>query len=129
MASSKKAAKKGGSKKGASASDGFTAGEENENIRDISAGVRKRPKTAELPTMEGHQRKIPDLHDCAEEYVEIRDARMELNAREIKLKDKLKGLMKKHKKELYECDGVKIELIHIDEEEIKVKAPKKAAAD
>jgi hypothetical protein len=37
--------------------------------------------------------------------------------------------MKKHKKELYECDGVKIELIHIDEEEIKVKAPKKAAAD
>ncbi len=128
MAATKKAAtKKGGSKKaGGKVVEGdFTSGAENENIRPDPAETKpKRAQAQDLPGME--DRRIAELHTAAQEYVRIRDARMQLNAEEIDLKAKLKGLMKKHKKEEYNCEGVEIRIVHIDEEDVKVKVAKVA---
>ena len=82
-------------------------------------------KQAELP---GIERKLKDLHDCALEYAEKRDARQALLAEEVDLKVKLLALMKKYKKETYEYNGVSIQVVH-EEETVKVRIKEKKEAD
>lgn len=123
-----RATKKGASKKAASKksagngadSDDFTSGAENTNIRPETLG--KRGVTGDLPGME--DRRITELHNAALEYAGVRDERMALNDREGQLKDKLIALMKKHKKEEYNCEGVRIIFEHVEEDKLKVKVPK-----
>lgn len=122
----KRAARKGGGN-GADG-DGFTSGADNPNITPEASGVApssRKGKTGELFA----DRKIPELHRAAEEYVATRDARMELNAREVEQKDTLIQLMKKHKKEEYDCDGLKITFEHVEEDKLKVKLQKPDADD
>lgn len=76
----------------------------------------------DLPGMT--DRKLKDLHDACLDYVEKRDARMEMLKVEVDLKDKIKKLLKKHKMEHYEYDGVIADLV-VEEETVKVRAPKK----
>ena len=57
-------------------------------------------KQAELTGMEGN-RKLQDLHDAAEEYVEIRDKRMKLTPEEVEAKAKVLAFMHHHKKQNY----------------------------
>ena len=45
-------------------------------------------KQAELTGMEGN-RKLQDLHDAAEDYVDIRDKRMKLTPEEVEAKAKV----------------------------------------
>lgn len=82
----------------------------------------KKEKQDDLPGME--ERKIPDLHKAALNYVEIRDERMELTKEEVTRKSKVLALMKKHKRDSYLCDGVEITIIH-EEETVKVKVKDK----
>jgi hypothetical protein len=107
--------------------DDFTSGDVNENIREPVgvAPASRKGKTGELFA----DRKIPELHKAAEEYVATRDARMELNSKEVQQKDKLIQLMKKHKKEEYDCDGLKITFEHVEEDKLKVKLQKPDADD
>lgn len=69
-------------------------------------------------------RKLKDLHEACLDYVEKRDARMEILKEEVDLKDRIKKLLKKHKLEHYEYDGVSADLV-VEEETVKVHAPKK----
>jgi hypothetical protein len=132
MATKKGASKKGSSKRSGKGSDveGFTAGDRNDNVRDISetAGTSRRSGRAEqIDLIE--DRKIPELDRAARDHAAIRDERMALTAREVTSKANLKGLMKKHKKEEYTCDGIEIRIVHIDEEDVKVKVAKEPDAD
>jgi hypothetical protein len=74
------------------------------------------------------QRRIEELHSKALEYVGVRDSRMELTEQEVALKDELMGLMKKHGKEKYVCEGVEMMIVP-GEPSLKVKAKKKAEGD
>jgi hypothetical protein len=76
----------------------------------------KRPTQEDLP---GIEKKIPELHQKALAYKAIRDDRQQLTAQEVKLKAELLDIMKKHKLTVYECEGVKAELI-IEKERVKV---------
>lgn len=70
-------------------------------------------------------RQIPDLHNKALEYVSVRDERMDLTKQEAQLKDELTVLMKKHKRENYNCEGVEITFeIEPEKETVKVKVHK-----
>jgi hypothetical protein len=118
----KRAAKKPGGN-GADTCDDFTAGDVNTNIRpDPAAAPRRGRAQADLPGME--DRKIPDLHAAALDYVGIRDTRMSLTEQETTAKDKVIALMKKHKKDEYSCEGVKIIFEHVEEDKLKVKVRK-----
>jgi hypothetical protein len=75
-------------------------------------------KQADLPGMEN--RAIEELEDAARRYAAIRDKRMALNEAEVKLKDLLLGLLKKHGKREYKRDGIEI-WIKVEEETVKVK--------
>lgn len=133
--SKKSASKKGAAKRAARKSggngadaDGFTAGDKNDNIRpDPAEAPRTRKGQADLPGME--DRKIPDLHAAALDYVGIRDTRMSLTEQETTAKDKVIALMKKHKKEEYQCEGVKIIFEHVEEDKLKVKVRKEEDAE
>jgi hypothetical protein len=124
---SKKSAAKGAAKRaaknsagnGAAEGDDFTAGGENPNRKPETVGVpaRNKGQTGELFA----DRKIPDLHRAALDYVAVRDERMNLTERESAAKDKVIELMKKHKRENYECEGVRIVFEHVEEDKLKVK--------
>lgn len=85
-----------------------------------------KPKQADLPGMS--DRKLKDLHECAEEYADKRDARQEIGRKEVELKTRLLGLLKKHKLEHYEYEDVTIDLVH-EEETVKVRIKKQKADD
>lgn len=87
----------------------------------------KKPKDQDLPGME--DRAIQALEECAEEYAEIRDQRMELNQQEVTLKKKVRALMHKHEKTVYRRAGIEIELAPPDgEEKVTVRVMKQRAA-
>jgi len=67
------------------------------------------------------------LEEAANEYAEIRDERIALNAREVKLKQGLLALMKAHHKEHYQRDGIEITIVHEDEN-VKVRIKKEDEA-
>lgn len=54
----------------------------------------------ELPGME--RKKVAEINKAAEEYVEIRDARMQMTKREVQSKAALLATMKKHEYAVYE---------------------------
>ncbi len=81
----------------------------------------KIARQARLPGTE--DAKIEALHSAALDYAEIRDERMELTEREVKLKDRLLGLMKSHKKETYHYGPVTVTVLHEDET-VKVRVAK-----
>ena len=76
-------------------------------------------KQAELTGMEGN-RKLQDLHDAAEDYVEIRDKRMKLTPEEVEAKAKVLALMHRHNKQNYKFNGLEITVIP-GEEKVKVR--------
>jgi hypothetical protein len=119
-AATKRSSKKAGATGAGEDAEGFTSGTANENIRPETVG--RRGVTGDLPGME--DRRIAELHNAALAYAEIRDRRMALNEEEGVLKDKLIALMKKHKKEEYNCEGVRIIFEHVEEDKLKVKVPK-----
>lgn len=80
-----------------------------------------RKKQEALPGLE--DRSVKDLHEKAVEYASIRDSRMELTQQESNLKGELLQLMKKHKRDTYECEGVEISIVH-GEDTVKVKVHK-----
>ena len=85
----------------------------------------KQPKPQDLPGME--DRAIKALEEPALEYAEIRDARMDLNRREVDLKKRLRGEMKRLNRTRYEHEGIVIELIPPGtEEDVKVRIRKQA---
>ena len=85
--------------------------------------VAKREKQTRLPGMADP--KLLDLHKAAEEYVEVRDHRMQLTEEEVELNANVLQLMKKYDKQKYVCDDVEIRVVHTDEK-VKVKKLKKA---
>ena len=74
-----------------------------------------------LPGLE--DRAIPDLVEEARSYAGVRDERIRLNVEEKQSKDRLLGLLKKHKKETYKRDGIEIRLVH-EVETVKVRINK-----
>lgn len=83
--------------------------------------VTKKPEQPSLNGME--DREIKPLQDAAREYAEIRDQRQQLTAKEVELKSKVLSLMKRHKRDHYEFDGVEIELV-TESETVKVRIRK-----
>jgi hypothetical protein len=79
---------------------------------------KNTPRQDRLPGMA--DAKIQALHNAAMDYADIRDQRQALTKQEVDLKEKLIGLMHAHKKEVYDYNGVHIELI-VEEETVKVR--------
>ena len=84
----------------------------------------RKPKQDRLPGME--DAKIDELHSLAEEYVDIRDQRMELNKQETPLKEKLLAAMHNQGKTHYHHNGLVIDVVHEDEK-VRVKLTKEGA--
>jgi hypothetical protein len=78
----------------------------------------KKPRQARLPKMEDPE--IEDLEAAAEEYVGYRDQRQDLTRDEVRLKDKLLGLMKDYNRETYNHAGIEIKVVHT-ETKVRVK--------
>jgi hypothetical protein len=127
-AGAKRGASKRSSKKAAGGGeDDFTSGATNENIRPDpndaeSGGGRRRPVQQELIP----DRKIAEIDAAARDYEDTKLRRMALTTEEVEKKEKLKGIMKKHKRETYLCDGVEIIVSKEETETIKVKVAKPA---
>ena len=83
----------------------------------------EKPRDRDLPGME--DRAIAALEALAAEYAELRDERIQLNAQEVVLKQKLLGEMHRLKRSSYRRPGVEIE-IEPGEETIKVRVRKEA---
>jgi hypothetical protein len=81
----------------------------------------KKQKQPRLPGQEDAA--ITELETAAEGYAETRDQRQALLAEEVEQKAQLLALMKRHKKEHYEHNGVIIDIVH-EEETVKVKIAK-----
>jgi hypothetical protein len=92
----------------------------------VAKKATKTPRDRDLPGME--DRAIAVLETLAAEYAELRDERIQLNAQEVVLKQKLLGEMHRLKRSSYRRPGVEIE-IEPGEETIKVRVRKEAAAD
>jgi hypothetical protein len=87
--------------------------------------MAKRQRPADLPGME--DRAIVPLQEAALKYAEIRDERMALNQREAQLKAEVRTLMKRHRKTHYAYDGVEIDILPPEADEIvkvRVRKPK-----
>jgi hypothetical protein len=87
----------------------------------LSDANKKRGKTSRLPGMEDPE--IEELEDAAREYANIRDDRMKLTTAEVDTKGTLLALMKKHKKETYNHDGIEVKITH-EKESVKVRIKK-----
>lgn len=83
--------------------------------------AKAKPKQTEIP---GAIKRIPEIERQAEVYVEARDARMECTEEEVKQKEKLHDLMRKHDLRVYRLDEDRVVEIVVEAESIKVrKAP------
>jgi len=80
----------------------------------------RKPRQANLPGTDGQ---ITELETSALEYVEHREERQEALREEVRLKDDLIALMKKHNKTVYRRDGFELRLV-VEKEKIKVKVAK-----
>lgn len=67
---------------------------------------------------------VKQIEEVAEEYVRVRDARMDLTKKEVSARNRLLDLMHEHKLQTYEYDEHVVEITQ--KEKIKVK---KAGAD
>ena len=96
----------------------------------------KTKKKAKAPKRGGTDQ--PDLIDVkhpaaklliplAKEYVELRDQRMELGREEVDKRDKMLEVMKEHKLENFDSDGLHIEIVH-EAEKVKVTRSKAEGA-
>ncbi len=84
----------------------------------------KRSRQADLPEMT--ERKIKDIEEAADDYIEQRDARMSLTKKEVAAKGELKKVMMRHKKDRYESEDIVIEIEPPDgESTITVRRKKK----
>src|ERR1035438_8809714 len=86
--------------------------------KEKTNGAVKSARQDRLPGMA--DAKIQALHNAAMDYADIRDQRQALTKQEVDLKQKLITLMHSHKKEVYDYNGVHIELI-VEEETVKVR--------
>jgi hypothetical protein len=84
--------------------------------------AKKRLRQGFLPGMKPPS--IKEIDSAAEDYVEARDGRGVAQKEEIKQRDRLLELMKKHSLVRYEYDGKVVEIIHEDKEKVKVNAKK-----
>lgn len=124
------ASKRAGSKTTGEENEGFTSGSTNDNIRPDPAESGPKPATHRGKTGELFaDRKISEIDAAARDYEDTKLRRMALTTEEVEKKEKLKGIMKKHKKETYMCDGVEIIVSKEETETIKVKVAKPAADD
>jgi hypothetical protein len=71
---------------------------------------------------------LEDIQAAALEYVEHRDERMKALKDEVELKQRLLGLMKRHRKTEYIHDGIEVR-VETEEETVKVKVKKPKKAD
>jgi hypothetical protein len=86
--------------------------------KEAAKKANGKPKQASLKGME--DRALDALEAKAEEYVEVRDERMRLNAMEGELNDQLLALMKKYKKAEYHHGEVHC-WVKATDEKVKVK--------
>ena len=86
-----------------------------ENVED------PKPKQTSLAGME--DRAISEIEIAAEEYVEIRDERMEMTKKEVEARSVVAETMRKHKKSQYHRNGLTI-TISSGDEKVKVKKEK-----
>jgi hypothetical protein len=84
---------------------------------------KKQPR---LPGMQDDV--LEDIQAAALEYVEHRDERMKALKDEVELKQRLLGLMKRHRKTEYIHDGIEVR-VETEEETVKVKVKKPKKAD
>jgi hypothetical protein len=82
---------------------------------------KEKLKQADLPGMEN--RKIEELDTAAREYVEHRDERMAAMKEEVQLKTTLLSMMHKHRKTVYMCEDVTIQVV-AESEKVKVRVEK-----
>ena len=82
----------------------------------------RKGKQLQIEGTERHER-IPEIEEAAERYAEVRDTRMEWTKKEVQARELVRGLMKKHQLQIYECDGedLTVELLPAGEEKVKVK--------
>jgi hypothetical protein len=74
--------------------------------------------------------RIREIEAVAEMYVTARDERMAQLESEVKLKERLVKVMKKHNLETYSFDGYMVELTHVEAaDEIKVKKKRAVKED
>jgi CRISPR/Cas system-associated exonuclease Cas4 (RecB family) len=86
----------------------------------------KKPKQNRLPGME--DAKIDELHSLAEDYVDIRDRRMDLNKQETPLKQQLLAAMHAQNKTHYRHNGLIIDVVH-ENEKVRVKLTREEEAE
>ena len=91
-------------------------------IAEIDKGAETKPrkrkpkaKQEEFQAEGMAQKKIAEIEECAERYVDARDERQAAMLPEKKEKSLLMALMKKHEVTIYKFDGKIVELIHKDE--------------
>lgn len=94
--------------------------------------MAKKGKAQDLPGVEGpgvSRPKVAAIEKAAEEYVALRDSRMETLKEEVKAKQKLADLM--HKNELinYPLDDGSTVVVEPGEEKVKVKRAKQIGED
>lgn len=88
--------------------------------------ARKVKKQAQIPGTERHR--IPALSSAAEEYVEVRDSRMDWTKQEVKAKEKVLELMRENELNEYTDDELGI-VVTIEETKTKVKVRSLSSAD
>lgn len=86
----------------------------------------KKPKDVALPGMEDSA--IKPIEDAANEYVDVRDERMQLTESEVALKEKLLKLMHQHGKTVYKRGDIEIRVVPADET-VKVRIRKAKEED
>lgn len=93
------------------------------------AKAPRKGKQTKLPGTE-RQDTHPDIEEAAAEYVEVRDARMQLTKKEVAAQQKLLASMKANKLTKYRCDQEDLEVeIVAKDEKAKVKRVDAGADD
>jgi hypothetical protein len=92
----------------------------------LSEANKRKEKTGRLPGMEDAE--IEELEDAARDYADIRDKRMKLTTSEVETKSTLLAIMKRHKKETYNHDGIEVKITH-EKESVKVRIKKNKDED
>ena len=79
-----------------------------------SPAPRKDPPQSDLPAMEGPGVALPDFPDidaAAEEYISVRDRRMELTKKEVPARDAVAQLMQEHGLTEYRFGDYKVKVV------------------
>ena len=84
------------------------------------------PKSKELPGME--RKVVKEISDAADKYVDVRDKRIRMLAKEIELKGLLADKMHKHKLAIYGDKDLVVEIIP-GKEGIKVRSAEEDGAE